>query len=64
MAKCKLPCEIYSRIVGYFRPVAQWNKGKLTEFRERKTFIIPDLTDKSETEEDKQKENNYDRKHK
>ena len=32
------PCEVYSRIVGYLRPVAQWNKGKAEEFKKRKTF--------------------------
>ena len=31
----KIPCEIYSRVVGYFQPVSQWNKGKREEFRER-----------------------------
>jgi len=31
-------CEIYSRIVGYLRPVQQWNDGKTAEFAERKTF--------------------------
>lgn len=28
-------CEVYSRIVGYLRPVAQWNKGKKAEFYDR-----------------------------
>jgi len=32
------PCEIYSRVVGYLRPVEQWNKGKQQEFKDRKTF--------------------------
>ena len=27
--------EIYSRVVGYYRPVQDWNKGKQEEFRER-----------------------------
>ncbi|MFO7677474.1 MAG: anaerobic ribonucleoside-triphosphate reductase [Thermoplasmatota archaeon] len=31
-------CEIYSRVVGYMRPVNQWNKGKQQEFSDRKTF--------------------------
>jgi ribonucleoside-triphosphate reductase len=31
-------CEIYSRVVGYLRPVRQWNKGKQQEFNDRKTF--------------------------
>jgi hypothetical protein len=33
-----VPVEVYSRVVGYFRPVNQWNKGKKEEFSERKTF--------------------------
>ncbi len=33
-------CEIYSRVVGYMRPIKQWNKGKRQEFRDRKTFNI------------------------
>jgi len=31
-------CEVYSRVVGYLRPVDQWNAGKQEEFKERKTF--------------------------
>lgn len=37
---CGEECEIYSRIVGYIRPVKQWNKGKKVEFENRKTFSI------------------------
>jgi ribonucleoside-triphosphate reductase len=37
---CKSECEIYSRVVGYLRPVSQWNKGKKEEFGIRKTFAI------------------------
>jgi len=36
--KCGLESEIYSRVVGYLRPVKQWNKGKKQEFKSRKTF--------------------------
>jgi len=36
--KCGLECEVYSRVVGYLRPVKQWNKGKQNEFKLRKTF--------------------------
>lgn len=39
--KCGAKCEVYSRVCGYFRPVANWNKGKKEEFRERKKFSIP-----------------------
>ena len=38
--KCGAECEVYSRSVGYLRPVKQWNKGKAEEFKERKTFKI------------------------
>lgn len=34
--KCGETCEIYSRIVGYLRPVQQWNDGKQAEFKMRK----------------------------
>ena len=32
---CQSECEVYSRVVGYFRPVKNWNKGKQQEFKER-----------------------------
>ncbi|MDD5698771.1 MAG: anaerobic ribonucleoside-triphosphate reductase [Victivallaceae bacterium] len=41
MAKCGRQCEVYSRVVGYFRPVADWNKGKKEEFKNRKVFKVP-----------------------
>jgi anaerobic ribonucleoside-triphosphate reductase len=31
-------CEVYSRVVGYLRPVQQWNKGKQAEFMDRKVY--------------------------
>ena len=31
-------CEIYSRVVGYMRPVKQWNRGKQQEYSDRKFF--------------------------
>jgi ribonucleoside-triphosphate reductase len=31
-------CEVYSRVVGYLRPVKQWNKGKQEEFDSRQVF--------------------------
>ncbi len=31
-------CEVYSRIVGYLRPVQNWNEGKRREYEERATF--------------------------
>lgn len=38
----KIPCEIYSRVVGYLRPVQNWHQGKQQEFSERKTFRVPE----------------------
>jgi anaerobic ribonucleoside-triphosphate reductase len=38
--KCGKSTEIYSRVTGYLRPVAQWNKGKKAEFELRKTFML------------------------
>jgi len=40
--KCtiKQSCEVYSRVVGYLRPVQQWNIGKRQEFKERKEFKL------------------------
>ena len=38
--QCGNKTEIYSRVVGYLRPVDQWNKGKLAEFELRDTFKI------------------------
>jgi ribonucleoside-triphosphate reductase len=35
---CGKETEVYSRIVGYFRPIANWNKGKRQEFIDRKTY--------------------------
>ena len=35
---CRELCEVYSRVVGYLRPVKQWNKGKQEEFASRKAY--------------------------
>ena len=32
------PCEVYSRVCGYLRPVQQWNSGKQQEYKERKEY--------------------------
>ena len=31
-------CEVYSRVVGYIRPVKNFNEGKLDEYKNRKTY--------------------------
>jgi ribonucleoside-triphosphate reductase len=38
--KCSKKTEVYSRIVGYFRPIQNWNKGKQQEFSDRKYFKV------------------------
>lgn len=34
------PCEVFSRVVGYLRPVQMWNKGKKQEYYMRKTYDV------------------------
>ena len=36
-----VPCEVYSRVVGYLRPVAQWNQAKQDEFAARVNYGTP-----------------------
>ena len=37
---CGRKTEVYSRITGYYRPVGNWNDGKLQEFMDRKSYDI------------------------
>ena len=37
---CNSKTEVYSRVVGFYRPVEQWNAGKQDEFTQRKTFEV------------------------
>jgi ribonucleoside-triphosphate reductase len=37
--QCKKKTEVYSRITGYYRPVQNWNDGKLQEFKDRQLYI-------------------------
>jgi uncharacterized membrane protein YgcG len=39
--RCGRKTEVYSRVVGYFRPIQQWNAGKKEEFKNRRTFMVP-----------------------
>lgn len=34
----RLKCEVYSRVVGFLRPVQNWNEGKAQEFKDRRTY--------------------------
>ncbi len=42
---CKQKCEVYSRIVGYFRPIQNWNPGKRQEFQDWQPFSKLELPD-------------------
>ncbi len=35
----RTPCEVWSRVMGYHRPVSFWNPGKQSEHSERKYFV-------------------------
>jgi len=45
---CGETTEVYSRVVGYLRPVAQWNNGKKEEFLQRKSFQVAKAIDNEE----------------
>jgi hypothetical protein len=47
-SQVKVPCEVYSRIVGYLRPVQNWHQGKRQEFVERRTFRMPEAVQREE----------------
>ena len=47
-AEVRVPCEVYSRIVGYLRPVQNWHQGKQQEFSERKAFRVPEAAGPAE----------------
>jgi len=38
--KCKHKTEVFSRVVGFYRPVQTWNKGKQEEFSDRQGYKI------------------------
>jgi len=46
--ECGEDCEVYSRIVGYIRPINQWNEGKQAEFKIRKVYKIEETACKEE----------------
>jgi len=41
--KKRTMCEVYSRVVGYISPVALWNRGKKSEWSDRRTFITREI---------------------
>ena len=46
----RIPCEVYSRVCGYLRPVGSWNLAKQREFSDRVPFAVPDLPEEAEDE--------------
>ncbi len=46
-----IPAEVYSRVVGYFRPTKQWNKGKKAEFKDRKDLKFEEKNTQSKGSE-------------
>jgi len=49
MVKERQECEVYSRVVGYLRPVKQWNEAKQAEFHDRKVFEVDSNNKKDES---------------
>ena len=43
---CGATCEVWSRIVGYFRPIGEWNKGKKSEYKDRLEYLAPGVNAK------------------
>ena len=48
---CGAKAEVYSRITGYYRPVQNWNDGKVQEFKERRVYSMLDYRKHKEQEE-------------
>lgn len=42
-AEKRVKCEVYSRVVGYIRPVQQWNKGQKAMWNDRTPYIAPTI---------------------
>ncbi|MCK5731864.1 MAG: ribonucleoside triphosphate reductase [Tenericutes bacterium] len=42
---CDKPAEVYTRVVGYLRPVQNFNKGKKQEYKDRLKYVIKDQTE-------------------
>lgn len=50
-----VPTEVFSRVVGYYRPIQNWHKGKVAEFNLRKTIDPPENMEEVEKVEEKEK---------
>lgn len=47
---CGSKTEVYSRITGYYRPVQNWNDGKVQEFKDRKVYSMLDYREHKQRE--------------
>lgn len=48
----KIPTLVYSRVVGYFQPVSQWNIGKKAEYKNRKQYSEEEILKSMEVKND------------
>lgn len=46
--ECDSDCEVFSRVVGYIRPIKQWNEGKRAEFEARTNYVVESKEENSE----------------
>jgi len=53
--KCNGKMQVYSRVVGFYTPTDQWNKGKKEEFRMRKTFNLAQAVEKQKEDKSQNK---------
>ena len=37
----RIRCEVFSRVVGYLRPIRSWNPGKIAEYDDRVNYAMP-----------------------
>lgn len=52
--KCGKETEVYSRVVGFYRPTKLWNKGKKEEYRLRKEFSLSKADLRQNSNEEKE----------
>lgn len=44
MGKCDKRTEVYSRVTGYYSPLHRWNRGKKSEYKDRREFVLTPKT--------------------
>ena len=52
---CGKPAEVYRRITGYYRPVQNWNDGKIQEFKERRIYDLDAVRKEKQAQEEQEK---------